>query len=349
NYAERYGSGIYVSGGELVITGTDIISNTQPNLPVNRRGGGIFVANNTTLTMTHSLVANNPSEGGAGIYGGNNVNITLSDSTIEGNTAMNAANFGFGGGIFSVSSLLIENSTISNNVAGTIGAGIRLGGGNTVMINSTVSGNQTAGSTGGIHVDASATANISFSTIVSNTGTSGVEFLGTTIVSGSIIAYNTLDCAPGLLTDGGYNLDSDGSCGLAAGSSLPNTDPLLLPLADNGGATATHWPLFASPVRDAVPTGVNGCGTTILYDQRGEPRPQGAGCDMGAVEAVPNSAPVAVADSFTATEDITLTVAVPGVLLNDSDAEGQTLTAVPDTIPSQGTLDLASSGAFTYT
>ncbi|MEZ4645077.1 MAG: hypothetical protein R3E31_20480 [Chloroflexota bacterium] len=50
--------------------------------------------------MTHSLVANNPSEGGAGIYGGNNVNITLSDSTIEGNTAMNAANFGFGGGIF---------------------------------------------------------------------------------------------------------------------------------------------------------------------------------------------------------------------------------------------------------
>ncbi|MEZ4645076.1 MAG: choice-of-anchor Q domain-containing protein [Chloroflexota bacterium] len=82
------------------------------------------------------------------------------------------------------------------------------------------------------------------------------------------------DCAPGLLTDGGYNLDSDGSCGLAAGSSLPNTDPLLLPLADNGGATATHWPLFASPVRDAVPTGVNGCGTTIFYDQRGEPRPQ---------------------------------------------------------------------------
>lgn len=344
NYAERYGSGIYLSGGTLVITGTEIISNTLPNVPILRRGGGLFLQNGATMTMTHSLVAGNPSEGGGGIYA-INADVYLSEVTVQDNTVTTSS-----GGIFAAgSNLLIENSTISGNEANTAGAGIRLGNSTLLMVNSTVSGNQAGNGSGGIYADASSTADILFSTIVSNTGTSGVESAGTITMSNSIIANHVLDCASALAVDGGYNLDSDGSCGLTASTSLSNTNPMLLPLALNGGETKTHLPLFSSPVRDVIPVNVNGCGTAVISDQQGAPRPRGTGCDVGAVEAIPNSIPIAVTDFFTATEDIMLVVPAPGVLVNDVDGDGHTLTAVLSTTISYGTLDLVSSGAFTYT
>jgi hypothetical protein len=57
-----------------------------------------------------------------------------------------------------------------------------------------------------------------------------------------------------------------------------------------------------------------------------------------------NHKPVAVDDSYTAYEDETLTVAAPGVLGNDSDADGNLLTAVKDTDPAHGTLTLNADG-----
>ncbi|MEP6639767.1 MAG: Ig-like domain-containing protein, partial [Chloroflexota bacterium] len=59
--------------------------------------------------------------------------------------------------------------------------------------------------------------------------------------------------------------------------------------------------------------------------------------------------PTATADSFTALAGRTLNVAAPGVLLNDHDPEGDTLTASVVTGVSHGTLVLASNGAFSYT
>jgi VCBS repeat-containing protein len=62
-----------------------------------------------------------------------------------------------------------------------------------------------------------------------------------------------------------------------------------------------------------------------------------------------NDAPVAVNDSYSTNEDTTLNVAAPGVLTNDTDVEGDTLTAVVDSSPSHGTLTLNSDGSFSYT
>src|SRR5262249_17756258 len=70
----------------------------------------------------------------------------------------------------------------------------------------------------------------------------------------------------------------------------------LLPLQNNGGPTETQalctgqgTPAAACPGRspaiDAIPPGINGCGTSLTTDQRGVPRPQGAGCDIRALEA----------------------------------------------------------------
>lgn len=62
-----------------------------------------------------------------------------------------------------------------------------------------------------------------------------------------------------------------------------------------------------------------------------------------------NDAPVASGESYDATEDVVLNVDAPGVLGNDSDVEGDTLTAVPGANPSHGSLTLNGSGSFAYT
>lgn len=63
-----------------------------------------------------------------------------------------------------------------------------------------------------------------------------------------------------------------------------------------------------------------------------------------------NTAPVAVANYYSVAEDTVLSVpTATGVLANDSDAEGDALTATVVTSPSSGTLALNSDGSFTYT
>jgi Ca2+-binding RTX toxin-like protein len=55
---------------------------------------------------------------------------------------------------------------------------------------------------------------------------------------------------------------------------------ILLPLADNGGGTQTHALAIGSPALNASPDDA-GC---RAIDQRGNPRPRGAACDIGAFE-----------------------------------------------------------------
>ena len=62
-----------------------------------------------------------------------------------------------------------------------------------------------------------------------------------------------------------------------------------------------------------------------------------------------NDAPVAVDDAYNVDENTTLTVDAPGVLGNDSDPDGDALTAVLVDDVSNGTLTLNADGSFTYT
>jgi len=62
-----------------------------------------------------------------------------------------------------------------------------------------------------------------------------------------------------------------------------------------------------------------------------------------------NTAPIAVNDSFTVDEDGTIDEPPPGVLGNDTDADGDPLTAVLVTDVASGTLVLDADGSFTYT
>ncbi len=62
-----------------------------------------------------------------------------------------------------------------------------------------------------------------------------------------------------------------------------------------------------------------------------------------------NRAPVAGNDAYSTNEDTTLNVAAPGVLSNDSDADGDSLSAVWVSGPAHGTLALNANGSFNYT
>ncbi|MDZ7734275.1 MAG: choice-of-anchor Q domain-containing protein [Acidimicrobiia bacterium] len=83
----------------------------------------------------------------------------------------------------------------------------------------------------------------------------------------------------------GYNLGSDGTCDLDQPTDITGTDPELGGFLDNGGSTHTRLPDAGSPLVDAIPAGTDDlCDGTYGTDQRGIERPQGSGCDIGAVE-----------------------------------------------------------------
>ncbi|MFN3191754.1 MAG: Ig-like domain-containing protein [Aureliella sp.] len=62
-----------------------------------------------------------------------------------------------------------------------------------------------------------------------------------------------------------------------------------------------------------------------------------------------NDAPVAADDNYSLDQDTTLTIDAPGVLGNDSDIDGDDLTASLVTGPASGSLTLSADGSFTYT
>jgi hypothetical protein len=64
---------------------------------------------------------------------------------------------------------------------------------------------------------------------------------------------------------------------------------------------------------------------------------------------VTNEAPVAVNDVYSTPFETPLTVPAPGVLGNDSDLDGDALTAVQQSAPTNGTATLNADGSFTYT
>jgi hypothetical protein len=153
-----------------------------------------------------------------------------------------------------------------------------------------VADNTALNSSGGGIWDAVPTMTISNSTVAGNSAPigsgGGIYWMNSApTIKATIVADNTGGDCRLPVTDGGYNLDSDGSCGLSSASpffDLPNTNPLLGLLWNNGGATETMALSPGSPAIDDV-TSAPLCPAT---DQRGDTRT--VPCDIGAYDTDAN-------------------------------------------------------------
>jgi parallel beta-helix repeat protein len=263
--AAASGGGIYNQLGDFDISGCTVADNTAE-----RGGGGIYNDPGGELTITDSVVRENaangtdecpeptPCNGGGGIL--NSGDSTITRSTVSGNTSASG-----GGGIYNRAGTLTSiNTTLSSNTAVYDGGGIsNRGRSSCTLTNTTLSGNT-----------ASEGSAVSSFGVLPVTLTNSVVDGDCTQLEGGEVAW----------TSGGYNIESSGdTCILDEGTDQVDVsaeDLMLGPLQDNGGATMTHALGAGSVAIDVIPAEM----CEVDEDQRGEPRPGGAMCDVGAFE-----------------------------------------------------------------
>jgi len=362
----RSGGGVYVddTGGEVTIERTTFLGNDAYYY-----GGGLAVMYAWhDVNITDSEFLDNDASGGGDdggaifFYVADESTATILRSTISGNSATDdGGGIAFGDGepgyseseseVPYLGALVIDSSTIdSNDVYYGDGGGIWIDyAADVTIVNSTISGNYADNNGAGVHLEGGVDGrvNILHTTITdnySNDGGGGVSIEGVeTAILHSIVSGNS--------TDGGQqDLDGYGAIGvywsligdsiaLSGADNIYDADPMLAPLADNGGPTETHLPLDGSPALEAGDPAIS---DPPEFDQRGVARVNGV-IEIGSVEVVEGPQP----DGFVTAEDTVLNVAAPGVLGNDVVPGGSTATVL--TPPTQGNLVLNPDGSFTYT
>ncbi|HEX6152994.1 MAG TPA: Ig domain-containing protein [Solirubrobacterales bacterium] len=319
-----------------------------------RGEGGAFKGHSATgpVTIARSTFTENIAGGrdgggsGSGAAVGGAINsfsaLTVTDSTFTDNAAAGQGGdgegaFGFGGAISNhnnVSPLIVSGSTFTGNTAGGqgepgAGGAIRAGSvsarpasiSNSTFVGNAAGGGGAAGEGGAIEVDGAVTATLTGVTIDENEvgaggAGAGIVGAGDVIAKATIVSGNTgaTNCDAPVISST-HSLEGPSAGDVSCGFNLSSANPLLEPLADNGGPTETQALAAGSPAFDAVPAAK--CPTKV--DQRGEPRP-GLGeklCDIGAFEfQAPPVAPSitsAATATFKAGEAGGFTVAATGL------------------------------------
>jgi VCBS repeat-containing protein len=290
-----------------------------------------------TLTLINIHITNGRGNGGGGgvrVEAG--ATLVLNGVTISSCYAAGED----GGGIENNGGTLnISNSTISGNAAAFIAGAIQMNGGTATITNSTITANSSdTGLTGGVNAPAGTTT-LRSTVLVGNTNASIV---------------NGIPNFSGVLESAGYNVIGD--AGTPPNNGTFNAQPTdqtnvtpaqanLGPLAANGGPTPTHALLAGSVAID------KGHASGATTDQRGLTRPcdlasvtnaaGGDGGDAGAFElqgacGVTQQPPTANDDAANVSEDSAGNVI--GVLGNDTDPNGDTLTVTSVTQGANGSV-----------
>jgi CSLREA domain-containing protein len=277
---------------DLTITGGDSTGGgTSKEIDM---GGAIF--NTGTLTLYRTALVGNNADGGGAVFSDPGSYITIRNSLIAHNTAYEAGGVRFDSGGEVINSTITENkllplpnqsyaqdpkllAALGDELTGYGGGIDHRGGSDLTLVNSTITDNHAIKGGGGLN------SGQAYAAVSDKTAIARVRLLNT------IVADNNSSAGPGncnvqdmIIQSDGHNLDSDGSCFLTAAGDLPKHNPLLGPLAYNGGPTETEALLAGSPAIDAG--AFAGCPQD---DQRGVARPQGSACDIGAYEFVPST------------------------------------------------------------
>ncbi len=208
------GGGISTTG-PLTVQNTEIYANSAQ-----RFGGGIWVPYGAPTTLENTtLYENSATVAGGGMYinsdgvaANRGEHHYFKNVTISGNTAS-----GYAGGLVSYLQVEMDHSTLAQNIAPEVGADLYL------------YETQTLPESGFPH-------SVVTSTIITNPS-----------ASAALCYISNTD--PFVLSDG-HNLSRDSSCGFSLSTDQENTDPGLLPLADNGGYVQTRALPAGSPAID---------------------------------------------------------------------------------------------------
>jgi hypothetical protein len=346
-----YGAGGAILANAKLAVSDVVISNCKTSS--NGGGGGIYAS--AGLTLSSVAISDCAASAGGGVcangdivierssfvnnvatyYGGglrivlSGLTMQISDSAIVGNSLNLMYDYTQGGGIFITGDLnsagsFIRNSTISGNIAGPLGIG------------------------GGISMNMNGTLPIANSTITDNIaayggGISGYwdvsVILSSTIIAGNLASYSpdlrfgswptiiSNNCLIGIADTGYFTLTGAGNL---TGTLAAPLNPMLAPLANNGGPTKTHALLPGSPAIDNGNNSVN-----LTNDQRGPGfvRVFNGKADIGALEVQPVTPPAKVSS----------------VQVNDGSAQRSRVTELSVTFTTQVTFAGAVGNAFTLT
>lgn len=235
------------------------------NVLSNQTGGAII--NSGNLTLVNCTLTNNFANRGGAIASTGFLNMV--DCTVSNNSVSDASlNLASGGGIYAGGSIVLVNTTISGNTNNTGGNGD--GGGITVLNDAVVGLYHTTiayntiginGEGAGFSAHSDSNLDLVNNIIANNTGAEDFYNLGILTAATNltnIIPSCTENC-PTFIT----------------------ADPVLLPLADNGGCTQTHYLGEGSAAIDVAT--VLPPVAFVSVDQRGADR-EPLAPDIGAVE-----------------------------------------------------------------
>lgn len=284
NHSNRDGGAI-AAQGQVTITGSTFEANTALN------GGALSARNGAATVEDSEFLGNGGGSGGA---------IKLAGATLSATDTVFRQNDSAGGpgaAIWadeSVASLVLERVAMVENSGRTGALTTYAGIPDFRILDSTITDNvattawrdQLNRAAGGLAVHGSSTIEIVGSTIAHNTAAPGgganIDLRSggatTVTVTSSIISdpiSSPQNCEPNgntfVVTD---SLVSDGTCGAPAAAVPVDLGPLT--------SAAGTWFRVPSPTSPAVDALAPPCATSS--DQLGVARPQGAGCDVGAVE-----------------------------------------------------------------
>ena len=292
NSSREYGAAVAIeAGATLTVDGADFTDNL---LKVRAQGGGAISSRNAVLVVQNATFRGNNAylePGGAAYVTGGTARFVR--TTMEGGRAF------YGGGIYAVSTEIeISECLIAGNLARN-GGGLILYSSAGRVENTTIYGNTAVNTGGGVRASASSVTfeAVTIASNSSNRSAAGIEDISADgrrriVLRGSVMANNmsSQSAEPNLAgrfsSDGHNVIDSVPPSNVFPSQPTDQlgTDPLLLPLADNGGPTRTMGLEAGSPAIDAGAPGLD-------VDQRGFARD--AAPDAGAFEfgATPTAAP----------------------------------------------------------
>jgi len=280
NATQGDGGGLYIAAPTMA---TNLVVRNNTSLT---NGGGIYNEANTSIQ--NSTFSGNKSEGGGGMFltGSNTVNIA--GTTFSANRAIG------GGAISGRSGVTVNvlNSTLSGNLGEDVGAGFYANGPSNlafVTIADNIAGADAPAAGAGINTFPSGSVAVALKDVLLANNKKGWDPVADPNGPPDPSVLPSANCgytggSQAAVTSAGYNLSSDLSCNAYLGdtSDINNVDPMIGPLANNGGPTRTHALLAGSPALGKGNATIPGVGV-VTVDQRGVTRDSPP--DIGAYES----------------------------------------------------------------